>query len=254
VLHVKKFHLGLAALAFLPIAAVAQAGEHLDYTVTVDALSDRVFRGIVINDEPVLQTGFTLGWKGFSATAWANVDTTDNNAAKTGGVYGNRQWDVQEANYTLAYDHDFGVVALGGGMTYRAYPGQLLRDTQEAFVHFRADLPVVVSLDVVRDFGAVEGWYSSLGLSHEWQVVPGTRLGFGASCGWGNESYTNYYYGWNESQLQDAHATLSVSREVSKVITWRGYADYTQIVDGNLSDKTPDEDHLTVGTGGTFKF
>jgi hypothetical protein len=251
VLHVKKFHSALLALALVPIAVGARA-EPVTMTVTIDALTDRTFRGVIVNEEPVLQPGFTLGWKGWSATAWATMDMTHPDDKKN---VSDRHMDVPEANYTVAYDHDFGTLALGGGFTYRAFPGQdETRDTAEGFVRFRADLPVVVSLQIVRDFDEAHGWYTNLGLGHSFMVGARTHLDLDGTCGWGNEDMNQHLFGLREESLSDAHLVLGVRHDVSPMITWRGWADYSKIVDGDLNDMPADDDNLTIGTGGTFRF
>lgn len=250
----KTFRAGLIALALLPAASASRA-EEVEMTVTIDALTDRVFRGVLINDDPVLQPGFTLGWRGWSASVWGSMDMTGfGSEGKKGGVYGDRELDFQEAVGTVAYDHDFGPVALGGGLVHRVFPGQPMDETDEAFVRFRADLPVVISLEIVRDLGRVEGWYGSLNLGHAFRVGAATHLEVDGRVGCGNDDYNEVWFDVPEDACSDAHVRLGVSHGVSHVITWRGWAEYTEIASGHLADGMGDDDHLVIGSGGTFRF
>ncbi len=138
------------ALGVLALSAAAAASA-LDGSVDLSVQSAYIWRGMVINDRPVLQPSVTVSGEGLSAGLWGNVNLTADN-----GYRG----EASETDYWLAYTLAGKDVDLT--LTYYDYtfPHTTSLSTQEvwAAVTFKT-LPFSPSLSAIRDVNAVKGWY-----------------------------------------------------------------------------------------------
>ncbi len=136
--------------ALMVLLSPATAGA-LDGRVDLSLQSAYIWRGMVVNDKPVLQPSLTVSGGGFSASAWGNINLTADN-----GYRG----EASEMDYWLAYtvpgkDLDW-------TLTYYAYtfPHTSSLSTQEVWTNVTLKtLPFSPSLTAIRDVNAVRGWY-----------------------------------------------------------------------------------------------
>lgn len=174
----------LAVLAaLLPAAAPA-----LDLEGAAELDSAYVWRGMVVNDRPVLEPSLTASAGGFSASVWANVDLTADNGAR--GV-------ASEVDYWAAYT--LAARTIDWTLTAYAYtfPHSSAASTQEIWLNatFKT-LPFSPSLSAIRDLGTIRGWYvllsgsRSLGVAR-WSRSDGLLLTLNA--GHGNGAYCRGY-------------------------------------------------------------
>jgi len=159
----------------LLVTAPALAAEEAKPTanLTVAALSQYIFRGFEQGkDSLVIEPSLTVGYEGFSANLWGNLDTdrTGNDAS---------HW--QETDLTLAYAYTIGKVGLSAGYIYYGY-GLNNEDTQEFYVSTSYDTLLKPTLAVYRDTDHYAGWYITAAVSHALPLTDKLKLDLGAKA------------------------------------------------------------------------
>jgi len=145
--------------------------------LTVAALSQYVWRGFAYSkDSVVVQPSMTVGYKGFSANLWGNLDTDRWNDD------GQDSNSLTETDMTLAYGWAMGPVNFSAGYIYYAFDG--LTDTQEIYLTATLDSILKPTLKVYRDIDHYAGWYLSLGVSHSVPLTKEINLDLGAQVGY----------------------------------------------------------------------
>jgi hypothetical protein len=139
-------------------------------------LSQYIWRGYELSkDSVVIQPSLTVGYRGFEANLWGNLDTNDKytGANKT-------KWN--ETDMTLSYTHDLGPVKLTGGYIYYALDG--VDDSQELFLKIGGNFLLSPTLSIYREIANYPGWYLNLGISHSINLTKEITLDLGASIGY----------------------------------------------------------------------
>jgi hypothetical protein len=128
--------------------------------------------------KPVLQPEVVWGYRGFSATVWANHDL---DLAQT-----------NEFDFAVQYAKDFKTWSWNAGYTYLRYPHRAgWTPSQEVVGGVSWNGLLSPSLSVHYDFDAGKGGYGILGLSRTWETSP-------VPITLGVEGYYHYrYYGVN---------------------------------------------------------
>ena len=129
-----------------------------------------------------------------------------------------------EMDYSLDYSSTFpGIEGVGYsvGFIYYDFPGTVTKDTTEVYWGLNFDLPLSPSITVYHDVDEAEGSYVSLAFGHSIEKIaelgPDIPVGMeiGASLGWGSGSYNKYYWGTEQSKLQDLTVSVSFPMEVA---------------------------------------
>jgi len=143
--------------------------------LTVGAYSQYIWRGFELSkDSVVVQPSMTVGYKGFSANLWGNLDTDPYSAATDE----TNNWN--ETDLTLAYGWEMGPVAFSVGYIY--YALDAADDSQEFFVSAALNTILKPTLTVYRDTDFYPGWYTTLGVSHSFPVQGDITLDLGAQA------------------------------------------------------------------------
>jgi hypothetical protein len=193
---------------------VCRAGEafgesEVDFELKVDYLSKYIWRGQNLNEDPVFQSGFSASYRGLTAAIWGNIDLTN---------YNGNSGDFSELDYSLDYSGTLpGLEGVGYsvGAAYYTFPGTNLKDTTELYGGLNFDLPLSPSVMFYHDVDEADGTYISFAVGHSVEKIieltPNIPVGMeiAASLGWGSGSYNNYYWGTDQSNLNDL--TLSAS-------------------------------------------
>lgn len=202
---------GMTCLAATALPAMAEE-EKPTADLTVGAYSSYIWRGYELNDNSlVIQPSMTVGYKGFSANLWGNLDTD---------VAGADAKNWNETDLTLAYDTAFDKIGVGVGYIYYGLDGA--DDTQEVYAKVSYDCILSPSLTVYRDYDAYNGWYYSFAISHSLPVTDTINLDLGASIGYLDvddaatmaDSAGNAY-----SEFHDGVLSASASIPVAKYLT-----------------------------------
>ena len=211
----RKLLVGVAATGvclsmFSGLACAADAEEDKPTAdLTVAALSQYVWRGFAYSkDSIVVQPSMTVGYKGFSANLWGNLDTDRWN---DNGQDSN-SWT--ETDLTMAYGWAMGPVNFSAGYIY--YALDAATDTQEVFLSATLDTLLSPTLKVYRDIDHYAGWYTTLGVSHSLPVKDDIVLTLGAQVSYlvadeassyadpddANEEYSDFHDGLLSASLK----------------------------------------------------
>ena len=237
----------LLALSILILSgSKGLAEETLEFEVTTDFMGKYIWRGQNLSDDPVFQPGLSVSYGNLTAGIWGNMDLTN--------INGN-SGDFSEMDYSLDYSSTFpGIEGVGFsvGVIYYDFPGTAIKDTTEFYWGLNFDLPLSPSITVYHDLDEAEGTYVSLGFSHSIEEI--VRLGdipvgmdIGASLGWGSGSYNKYYWGIDQSKMQDLTFSVSFPMEVAGFGVTPSL-NYVTLVSDDIRDTD------VYGTGSDFFF
>ncbi|MBN2139044.1 MAG: hypothetical protein JW720_14650 [Sedimentisphaerales bacterium] len=204
----------LGVLAACTTTTVFAEGD-VGIEITTDFFSKYIWRGQNLDDDPVFQPGLSITHKNFTASVWGNFEFTN--------INGNRG-DFSELDYSIDYSAPFpGIKGVGYsiGLIYYDFPGTAVKDTTEAYWGFNLDAPLSPSLTFYHDLDEAEGTYIALACSHSVEriaeIAPGipVAMDIGVSLGWGSGSYNKYYWGTDQTKLNDLAISASFPFEVA---------------------------------------
>jgi hypothetical protein len=257
-MHVRKIL--IVAVVVLIEASICYGQEAntdnptINFELTVDFSSKYILRGQNISDDPVFQPGVSASYKGLTAAIWGNLELTNIN---------DKSGDFSELDYSLNYT---GVlpgmegVEYAVGAIYYDFPGctaDNIRcpDTTEIYWGLNFDLPSNPSITVFHDVDEAEGSYVLLAAGHSIEKIaelsPDIPVGMeiGASLGWGSGSYNKYFWGTDQSKLNDLAFSVSFPMEIAG---WKlaPNLNYVTLVSDDIRDTDiygTDSDFLFVG-------
>jgi hypothetical protein len=178
-----------------PAAAPAAAAEEKptgDFTVAV--LSQYFWRGYELSrNSVVIQPAMTIGYKGFSANLWGNLDTKPYFAG-TGGTNYSNTWN--ETDFTLSYTKTLGLFNVGGGYIYYSLPSlnkdaPKRADAQELFATVSLNMLLSPTLTAYKEIGSYSQWYFLMGISHTFELNQMVSLKLGATASYLLSTYAD---------------------------------------------------------------
>ena len=162
--------IGMASVS--PVLAEEEAPS-ADFSV--DFLSKYVWRGQELSkDSLVIQPSMTVGYKGFAANIWGNLDT---DPYTTTGEDKKTKWN--ETDFTLSYAREFGMVSAEAGWVY--YGLESADDTNELYLSLGMDVFLAPSLTIYRDISSYNLTYFLAGISHSFELTETMALELGGS-------------------------------------------------------------------------
>jgi uncharacterized protein (TIGR02001 family) len=173
--------LTLVSLLFCGWSLTARAEEKKEepkpyFSGAVAGLSQYIWRGYELSkDSVVIQPSLTVGYQGFEANLWGNLDTNDKYTKVD-----KANWN--ETDLTLSYTREFGPVKLTGGYIYYALEGQ--DDSQELFLKIGGNILLSPTLSIYQEIANYPGTYFNLGISHSFNLTKEITLDLGASIGY----------------------------------------------------------------------
>lgn len=194
---------------------IVLAENEIEFELTADYFSKYIWRGQNLDDDSVFQPGLSASYKGLTAAIWGNLEMTN--------INGN-SCDFSEVDYSLDYSSSMpGMEGMGYsvGVIYYDFPGTKTKDTTEVYWGLNFDLPLSPSITVYHDVDEAEGSYVSLATGHSIEnfveLSPGLPVGLdiGASLGWSSGSYNKYYWGTEQSKLQDLTFSVAFPMQLS---------------------------------------
>ncbi|MHB8811242.1 MAG: TorF family putative porin [Desulfobulbaceae bacterium] len=148
----------------------AEEAEKPSGSMSVAMLSKYVWRGYELSkDSIVIQPSITASYMGFGINLWGNLDTDQDV-----DLFGEEGSNWNETDLTLSYGGKAGMVTYGAGYIYYGLEG--IDDTQELYGSIGLDTLLAPTLTVYRDIDAYAGWYTTLGVSHSFQVSESMSL------------------------------------------------------------------------------
>ena len=205
--NTKKWMAMICIVVLFETIVLAQDDVTVD--ITADYFGKYIWRGQNLDDDPVFQPGLSVGMGNLTVGIWGNMELTD---------FSDHRHEFTELDYSLDYSADLpGLDGIGYslGLIYYDFPNTKVKDTTEAYLGWNFDLPLSPSVTWYLDLDEAEGSYISLGISHSIEQIaelsPDVPVAFeaGASLGWGSGSYDKYYWGTDQSKLNDLALSAS---------------------------------------------
>ena len=235
----------------------ASAEGRMDFELTVDYVSKYVWRGQNLDDDSVFQSGFSAIYGDLTAGIWANLELTN--------INGN-SGDFSEIDYSVDYSRVMpGVkgVEYSIGAIYYDFPGTKVKDTTELYWGLNFDLPLSPSVTFYHDVDEADGTYISLAVEHSIERI--AELGadmpvgmqLGTSLGWGSASYNKYYWGTDQSKLNDLTLSLSFLTEIGGGWTLAPNLGYVTLLSDDIRATDvyrTDSDYFFVGINLSKRF
>jgi len=139
----------LVAGLVLMVPAVAAAMGPVDLSAEVGWFGRYLWRGMTVNDAPVVQPELSATVGGFGLSVWGNVDADD--ADDADGASGLNEYDI-----TVSYGVGLPVASLDVGFIYYALPDASEQNTAEAFASASAGvlLSPAAGVEVAARLGA----------------------------------------------------------------------------------------------------
>jgi len=206
------FVIGL--VLFVSGIGFAEETNKVDVEVTLDYVTQYIWRGQQLNPDPSFQPGVNLGFGNFTAMFWAgSLRLTGSDGEEYGFVevdlgldYSDKFPDCKKISYSVGFFHyDF--------------PNSPVPDTVEIYGGLSFDAPLNPSLICYLDVDEADGLYLQFSLNHgfgEILRICNTPIGMeiGAGLGWGSDSYNKYYWGVSQSSLSDFSLSASFPFEI----------------------------------------
>ena len=181
----KLFAVGLLGFALLALPGAVLGAEEAKPTgdITAAVLSQYIWRGYELSrNSAVIQPSMTIGYNGFSANLWGNLDTKP--YSPTSANYASA-WN--ETDLTLSYSKTLGLFTVGGGYAYYSL-GSLNKDavdrhdSQELFATVGLNTLLSPALTIYKEIDHYRNWYFLLGVSHVFELHKMVSLKLAASA------------------------------------------------------------------------
>jgi hypothetical protein len=229
-----------AAVAPAVTAPAAEAPKVEEPKVTgsvgVGAFNRYIFRGYEFGQRSaVIQPTSTVGYRGFSATFWGNLDTRQHATQNFGSNDRQRNWN--ETDLTLSYTYNIDKLGLTAGYIY--YGTNYTKQTQEVFGSVTYDIIGHPTVAVNQDIASYAGTYINLALSQSQPIYKlptgDLTVDLGLSAGYmiGEGKYwktfqvpTGDYTGKKYNALHDGMAKIGFTVPLGKGFTVQPVAQY----------------------------
>ena len=194
-------------------------GEEVSFEFTADYNGKYIWRGQNLDDDPVLQPGFSATYGNLTAAIWSNLELTN---------YNDKSGAFTEIDYSVDYSSTIpGAEGIGFslGTIYYDFPGtdssgEPIPGTTEFYGALSFDVPMSPSVTFYYDVDEVsDGLYISTAIGHTLEIfelepdVP-IAMELGASYGYGNSAYNKSYWSVNDSSANDLMLSAALPFEI----------------------------------------
>ena len=226
--------------------------------LSVSGLTAYIWRGYEnTRNSIVIQPSLTVGYKGFSANIWGNLDTQPYSQTN---VTNSSTWT--ETDYTLSYTKTIGIVNAGVGYIYyglgAANAGAVKPlDSQEVYVTVGLNTLLSPTLTVYKEIDHYHQYYFLLGVSHTVELNKTVSLKLGASASYllsdyadatqyninassgGYPKFNDSYQATNDkfSNFHDGVVTVSLPIHLVKYITVAPTVSYSFPLSGDANNE-----------------
>jgi hypothetical protein len=160
-------------------------GTGITVSGSLDTYSKYVWRGMLLDDDAVIQPGISISGHGLTVSWWGSLDLEGNDTRLS-----------DESDVIVDYTYELDGVSLSAGHTYYTFP-EVDAFSKEWYVGVGFDeLPLAPSLTVFYDYGdqedgGGEGTYVSLDLSHSITIEDeyGITLDLGVHAGYNRKLF-----------------------------------------------------------------
>ena len=226
--------------------------------LSVSGLTAYIWRGYEnTRNSVVIQPSLTVGYKGFSANIWGNLDTQPYSQTN---VTNSSTWT--ETDYTLSYTKTIGIVNAGVGYIYyglgaaNAGAAKPL-DSQEVYVTVGLNTLLTPTLTAYKEIDHYHQYYFLLGVSHTVEFNKTVSLKLGASASYllsdyadatqyninassgGYPKFNDSYQATNDkfSNFHDGVVTVSLPINLVKYITVAPTVSYSFPLSGDANNE-----------------
>jgi hypothetical protein len=241
------------AATVLGTVPAAMAEEDVTFGVAADFFSKYVWRGQNVVDDWVLQPSASLGYKGFTASIWGNVDMTGDLVD---------DWEFSEVDYAIDYSNTFpGQETLGYsvGLIYYDFPNTGWDATGEVYAGLSAELPLSPAVKWFYDFDEADGSYIQFSLGHtiekirQWREDCYCDLQFGASVAYATDNYNDFYFGVDDGAFNDVTLSAGLPFCIGS-LTIKPSIAYSVMIDNDIREATGESDNFWGGVGLAYSF
>lgn len=219
--------LASAGMVFLLIfgRADAQEGNQPVMGVDLGLYSKYIWRGLVYDEDPVLQPDIWISTGRVMLCFWGSHDLTDEGGKYPGNYH---EWDVF-LDVILA---DFGLWSLTGELFYGSFP------TSSGIGSSTAEIGLFIngnftSLQAYWDIWQLHGIYVNYNLSYAFNLGPGMLSGY-VGLGWGNNRHNLWSGVDNAGGLLDAQIDLQYDIEAYPNLTVTPGVHYSELLQSNI--------------------
>lgn len=228
-----------------PEAEAESSGPTLSAELSVDILSDYMWRGTTCNGNPVWQPSLTLGsdfgdYGGLSFNIWSSFDLTHKRGTATNS---RREAGLQEIDYTLSYAVELFGLGFDVGHIWYTFPNNTGSSDQDLYLSVSYDNPIVTpSATVYWNYSDSAGTdvsmvYYSLALSHDFALTDALTLSPSASLGFGGNAWTKYVTGESlGTELTDQTIGVAASYALTDNVSLGAQINYTWIPSSTLRE------------------
>jgi hypothetical protein len=212
--------------------------------------SKYVWRGQILNEDPMVQAVLNVdAGNGLSFATWAYYDLTDANATETRDTK-NQFTEVDfYLEYALPLEGAFGASA---GYAEYLYPNGD-PSTREVYTTLSWEAWLSPSLSLYYDFGTVDGLYTVLEVSHDFELNEQVSVTPGVSIGGAADDYNESVYGVDSTVLNDGNVFVTADWSLTEAVTLSGLIQYTTQLDTEVRDALEAEDGETDAFFGGVK-
>jgi hypothetical protein len=225
----------MAASAAFATPGAPAPSEEVSVSADLGLFSAYVWRGIVLNDEAVLQPSVTMGRGALSLNVWANQDLTDTHT---------NAGEFTEVDLALAFAKSVQGVDVELSLVEYLFPNSGAGSRSE-FQLLVAPTTVALSpyVRVVYDFDRIDGLHLRAGISQSVRVTKTTRVEAGLSAGWGNADYNAGYFQVDEGALDDGVASLGLPLVLANGVAITPELRYSWLWDEQVKASVEDGGH-----------
>ncbi len=256
----------VVVIAMLMITGAVRQAEAADASIDAPVVSGYLFRGLLLNDEPVFQPMVTVAAaNGFAFYTWANMPLTDQNMF---GKDNDDAFEFSEVDLIIEYSHNLGLenACFSIGCAQYLYPDPTYEGAADApptrelylVASYATFLSPTLSLyyDVDDNDG---GLYGNLKISHGLDLNEKISLGAYASVGWANSDYNTYYVGYDDSEMADLNVGVNAGYQITDTVSASASVTYSTLLESDLERAAEavyynDDDTVVGSIGISFAF
>jgi hypothetical protein len=221
-------------------ASVASAA--FTYGAETDLNSGYVWRGLLLDEGPVVQPSAWISAFGFTLTAWGNV-------AMTGASEGA---GLNSGGLVLTYEREWEKLRIEAALD--AYVGRQSsdiesRNTVEGSLGLSYPVgPLRIFTTHAFDVLAYRGsYFGEAGLEYERQVTKNTEFTISFRSGWASAKFNDAYIGVHKSAFNFVGAEVSGSYYFGPHLYLRPHIQFSSITDRRLRGQLAPADIVTFG-------
>lgn len=211
----------------------------VSFAATMDLYSAYVWRGIVLNNKPVMEPGAVVSYDAgdfgtFAAGLWGNMDL--DSSRSTGP---DSKSKFSEVDYFASWSKDFGPMTVEGGYTFYYFSDLDGCNVDEVYGKLAYNNDFVTPY--VKAYGAfteTKSMYYTLGLTRSFEITDKLSAGFDAVLGIGDKNYVTYYFPGADDHgaLTDATAKIFASYALTDNISIGATLALSALLDSDVSN------------------